>query len=101
MCARFNGPESFDEKRQWDDAESRRQEALDEVAESRALMKSAPKNIDFHRANLASELKIIESINMLIPTEAVRRRPGFDLAKYQQDQQRRAKARLRRDRYPL
>ena len=98
MGVRFNGPVSFDEKRQWDDAESRRAEALEEVAESRALMKSDPKNIGFHRANLASELKIIESINMRIPTKAVRRRPGFDLAKYHQDQQRRANARPRSDR---
>jgi Family of unknown function (DUF5681) len=95
MGVRFNGPVSFDEKRQWDEAESRRDEALEEVAESRALLKSDPKNVAFHQANLASELKIIESINMFIPTEAVRRRPGFDLAKYQQDQQKKAKARKR------
>lgn len=82
LSVKFNGPISPDDKRQWDEMLARRQEALEIVADSSTALRRDKRYARFHEAEIASEQKIADAIGGVIPSEDVRRQPGFDLAEW-------------------
>ena len=79
---KFNGPISPDDKRQWDEMQARRREALEIVADNRKAIKRRSKYARFLEAENESEQQIADMIGGVIPSEETRRRPGFDLASW-------------------
>ena len=80
----YNGPETPDDKAKWDKLAARRQEAIAEIAESRKLKKrKAWANMQHILDNeIASEQRIANIIEDLVPDEKTRREPDFDLQEW-------------------
>ena len=80
----YNGPETPDDKAKWDKLVARRAEALSEIAESRKLKKrkawtDMQEMLD---REIASEQRIADSVEDIIPDEKTRREPDFDLREW-------------------
>ena len=82
MEVRFNGPISPDDKAEWDQLADRRKVSLEEIAEFRRLLKRPSKFAQFYEEDLAREQSLADMIGGIIPDEATRRRPGFDLQRW-------------------
>ncbi len=85
MSVQVNGPMSEDEKAEWDQLLARRQQALEEVAEYKRLLKRPGKYSHFYEEDMAHEQRLADMIGGVIPDEATRRRPGFDLARWREE----------------
>lgn len=84
LTVTYNGPETPDDKATWDKMVARRQAALKEIAESRKLRKRKAWADLQHilDGEIASEQRIADIIEDLIPDEETRREPDFDLREW-------------------
>lgn len=85
----YNGPETPDDKAKWDKLVARRAEALSEIAESRKLKKrkawtDMQEMLD---REIASEQRIADLVEDIIPDEKTRREPDFDLREWRTKKQ--------------
>lgn len=89
MEVTYNGPETPDDKAKWDKLLARRDAALSEIAESQKLKKrKAWANMqDVLDGEIASEQRIAEVIEDIIPDEKTRREPDFDLREWRTKKQ--------------
>lgn len=78
----FNGPISPDDKAYWDMMLQRRESAINEVTEYRRLLKRPSKYSRFYEEDLAREQHLADMIGGIIPDEATRRQPGFNLQEW-------------------
>ena len=80
----YNGPETPDEKAKWDKLLARREAALSEIAESRRLKKRKAwaDMQDTLDGEIASEQRIANLVEDIIPDEKTRREPDFDLREW-------------------
>ena len=80
LKVKYNGPETADDKAEWDRLLACRQSALEEVAELKKLLKrksySGLKEI--FEADIERETRLAAIIAAVIPDEKTRRQPGFD-----------------------
>ena len=85
----YNGPETPDDKAKWNKLVARRAEALSEIAESRKLKKrkawtDMQEMLD---REIASEQRIADLVEDIIPDEKTRREPDFDLREWRTKKQ--------------
>lgn len=80
----INGPETEDEKKVWDQMQQRRADALAEVAEYARLLKRPSKHSLFYREEMDREQRMADAIGAVLPDEHIRRRPGFDMARWRE-----------------
>lgn len=80
----YNGPETPDDKAKWDKLVARREAALSEIAESRKLKKRKAwaDMQEILDGEIASEQRIADLIEDIIPDEKTRREPDFDLREW-------------------
>lgn len=83
---RMNGPESHDEKAQWDQMLLRKAQFKEELDELRAELKSkrkrSPDYAKFIEDEIAYADYIYRIIDQTVPDEKTRREPGFDITKW-------------------
>jgi hypothetical protein len=84
MEVRFNGPATDDEKAHWDSMLKRKAQALEEIAHYRQRLKRPGRYAEFYEAELRAEEEIVKLVDTIIPDEATRRRPGFDIRKWRE-----------------
>lgn len=79
----YNGPQSLDEKAEWDKLLAERDEAIAEIAELEKLKKrrSAQQRAFLDR-NIRSQQQIVDLVDDLIPDEKTRREPDFNLSEW-------------------
>lgn len=89
LAVTYNGPETSDDKAQWDKLLVRRQEALAEIAEIRKLKKRKvwANHQEILDGDIAAEQRIANLIEDIIPDEKTRREPDFDLLKWRKRRQ--------------
>lgn len=85
----YNGPETPDDKAKWDKLVARREAALLEIAGSRKLKKrKAWANMqEILDGDIATEQRIANLVEDIIPDEKTRREPDFDLREWRTRQQ--------------
>lgn len=83
----INGPETEDEKKQWDRMRDRRAAALDEVAELKQRLKRKSRYSDFDREEMEREQRMADMIGAVLPDEKIRRQPGFDMKRWREQQE--------------
>lgn len=76
---RFNGPKSPDDKAQWDDLLARKAKALEEVAYYKNKLRRPSKYKAFYEAEIVHEQRLADLVDAFIPSETIRRQPGFDI----------------------
>ena len=81
---RFNGPMSPDDQAYWDMMLERKAHALEEIAYYREKLKRPGKLKELYAAELSNEQKLVDLIDAFIPSEDIRRRPGFDIRKWRE-----------------
>jgi hypothetical protein len=79
---RFNGPESHDEKAQWDQMLARKAEYKEECDQLRAQLRRKPKYAAWMEQDLAQSDYIYRLIDQTVPDELTRRQPGFDIQEW-------------------
>ncbi|MFA4892174.1 hypothetical protein [Brevundimonas sp.] len=79
-----NGPETPDDKAKWDKLIARREAALSEITESTKLKKRKAwaDMQEILDGEIASEQRIADLIEDIIPDEKTRREPDFDLREW-------------------
>lgn len=82
----INGPETDDEKKVWDQMQQRRTDALCEVEEYARLLKRPSKHSAFYREEMEREQRMADAIGAVLPRDEVRRRPGFNMARWRDQQ---------------
>ena len=82
----INGPETDDEKKEWDRMFQRRAAALDEVAELKQRLKRKSKYSDFYQAEMEAEQRMADMIGAVLPDEKTRRQPGFNMKRWRERQ---------------
>jgi hypothetical protein len=83
----FHGPETDDEKKEWDRMLERRRDALEEVAELKQRLKRKSKYSDFYREEMEREQRMADMIGAVLPDEKTRRQPGFDIRRWREKQE--------------
>lgn len=85
----YNGPETPDDKAKWDKLLARRQTALSEIVESRKLKKRKAwaDMQEILDGEIASEQRIADVMEDIIPDEKTRREPDFDLREWRTKRQ--------------
>lgn len=86
MTVQFNGPTTADEKARWDRMLAQKQESLEEIASLKEQAKHSKKYKSFYEAEIEHERELAELCGCVIPDEATRRRPGFDLQEWREQQ---------------
>lgn len=86
LVVTFNGPETPDEKLQWDRMLERRAIALEEVAELKERLKRRSKHSDFFQEEMEREQRMADMIGAVLPDEKTRRTPGFKIKKWRNEQ---------------
>lgn len=86
LVVRYNGPESSDEKAEWDRMHRRRTDALKTVAEMRQLLKRKSRYADSYREEMEQEQRMADMIGAMLPDEKTRRQPGFDITEWRKRQ---------------
>ncbi len=94
LAVTFNGPETEDEKKQWDQMRDRRAYALDEVAELKQRLKRKSQYSEFYREEMEREQRMADMIAAVLPDEKTRRQPGFDIKRWREQQEAWSKIRL-------
>lgn len=84
LRVRYNGPETADEKAQWDQMFARRADALETVAEMRKRLRRKSRHSDFYQQEMEREQRLADMIGSMLPDEKTRRRPGFDIVKWRE-----------------
>ncbi len=84
LRVRYNGPETADEKAQWDQMFARRADALETVAEMRKLLRRKSKHSGFYQEEMEREQRLADMIGSMLPDEKTRRTPGFDIVKWRE-----------------
>ena len=89
MEVTYNGPETPDDKAKWEKLVARRQEALAEIARASKLRKRKAWADMQHilDGEIASEQRIANLIEDIIPDEKTRREPDFDLREWRKRRQ--------------
>lgn len=82
----INGPETDDEKKEWDGMFRRRADALDEVAELKQRLKRKSRYSDFYQEEMEREQRMADMIGSVLPDEKTRRQPGFDMKRWREHQ---------------
>jgi hypothetical protein len=82
---RINGPQTPDEKAEWDHLLKIRQDHLEEIASLQAEMPKRGKLRPYYEADMEHSRKLIDMIGGVIPDEETRRKAGFDLEKWRDD----------------
>jgi hypothetical protein len=83
----IHGPETADEKKIWDRMRDRRAAALDEAADLKQRLKRKSKDSDFYQAEMEAEQRMADMIGAVLPDEKTRRRPGFDMKRWREQQE--------------
>lgn len=94
LMVTFNGPETPDEKLQWDRMLERRAVALEEVAELKERLKRRSKYSHFFQEDMEREQRMADMIGAVLPDEKTRRTPGFEIKKWRTDQAALAKIKI-------
>lgn len=78
----FNGPETPDDKRKWDEGEIRIQQSIKEVAELQNIKEEASdaRVREIVEADIEDEKYLLEVIRCTYPSEDIRRKPDFNLS---------------------
>lgn len=76
---RVNGPESHDQKAEWDRLLARKQAFAEELKDWKRDIEADPELAELAQVEIAYADYVYRSIDQTIPDEATRRRPGFDL----------------------
>lgn len=90
----IHGPETEDEKKQWDQMHERRAAALDEVAEMKQRLKRKSRYSDFYREEMEREQRMADMIGAVLPDEKTRRQPGFNMTRWRDQQEAWSKIKL-------
>ena len=93
LLVRYNGPQTADEKAQWDRMLERRKDALDTVEDMRRRLKRKSQWSEFYREEMEREQRMADMIGAVLPDEKTRRQPGFDVTKWREKQDAWAKIR--------
>ncbi len=94
LVVTYNGPETDDEKKEWDRMHDRRAAALEEVAEFKALLKRKSRHSDFFREEMEREQRMADMIGAVLPDQNIRRMPGFNMKRWREQQEALAKIKL-------
>tara|TARA_R110002124_G_scaffold140378_3_gene304814 strand:+ start:3930 stop:4730 length:801 start_codon:yes stop_codon:yes gene_type:complete len=86
LVVTYNGPETDDEKKEWDRMHDRRAAALEEVAEFKALLKRKSMHSDFFREEMEREQRMADMIGAVLPDEKTRRSSGFNIKQWREQQ---------------
>lgn len=84
LLIRYNGPESHDEKAEWDKLLQRRDEFREELKELKAAVERSPEDADVYRDDIVYVDYVVRLISQTIPDEQTRREPGFDLRRWRE-----------------
>lgn len=82
MGVKFNGPSTDDEKAEWDHLLKRKADALEEIAYYKAKLKRPGRFKEMYEQEIDHEQKYVKLVDTIIPDEATRRRPGFDIQQW-------------------
>lgn len=94
LVVTINGPETADEKAQWDKMRDRRAAALEEVAELKQRLKRKSRYSDLYQEDLDREQRMADMIGAVLPDEKTRRTPGFNMKRWRERQEAWSKIRL-------
>jgi hypothetical protein len=94
LLVTYNGPETPDEKKEWDRMHERRIIALEEVAELKKLLKRKSRNSDYFREEMEREQRMADMIGAVLPDEKTRRTPGFNIKRWRERQEALGKVKL-------
>lgn len=86
LTVKFNGPIGPDDKAHWDMMLQRKADALEEIAFYEAKLKRPGKYTSVYEQELKYERRLVEIISATIPDAETRRRPGFDLVRWRDQQ---------------
>lgn len=94
LLVTYNGPETPDEKKEWDRMHNRRAIALEEVAEFKKLLKRKSRHSDYFRQEMEREQRLADMIGAVLPDEKTRRMPGFNMKRWREQNQAWGKVKL-------
>ncbi|MFN3667898.1 MAG: DUF5681 domain-containing protein [Brevundimonas sp.] len=94
LVVTINGPETPDEKTQWDKMRDRRAAALDEVAELKQRLKRKSRYSHFYEEDMEREQRMADMIGAVLPDEKTRRTPGFNMKRWREQQEAWSKIKL-------
>lgn len=94
LLVTYNGPETPDEKKEWDRLHDRRAIALEEVADLKKLLKRKSRHSDFYREEMEREQRMADMIGAILPDEKTRRTPGFNMKRWRERQEAVSKIKL-------
>lgn len=94
LVVTINGPETPDEKAEWDRMRDRRAAALDEVADLKQRLKRKSRYRDFYQEDMEREQRMADMIGAVLPDEKTRRTPGFEMKRWREQRDAWAKIKL-------
>ena len=86
LQVRFNGPETPDDKKVWDDFLAQRKAALAEADELRRRLRRPSRYSSLLQDDLERCERLADMIGSVIPDEETRRRPGFEIHEWRERQ---------------
>lgn len=87
LVVTINGPETPDEKAEWDRMHKRRDAALEEVAELKQRLKRKSRYSHFYEEEIEREQRMADMIGAVLPDEKTRRTPGFNMKRWRERQE--------------
>lgn len=81
---RYNGPESHDQKAEWDKLLQRRDEFREELKELKAEVARSPEDAHVYEDDIKYVDYVVRLVDQTIPDERTRREPGFDLQRWRE-----------------
>jgi hypothetical protein len=87
LVVTINGPETPDEKAQWDRMHERRAAALDEVADLKQRLRRKSRFSHLYQEDLEREQRMADMIGAVLPDEKTRRTPGFNMKRWRERQE--------------
>ena len=85
----FNGPRDAHERGEWERRLSSRDSFAAEAKDLRARARRSPKHRAFYEEDAAHSERMARLISSVFPDVKTRRRPGFDLVEWREQQERR------------
>lgn len=82
LAVTYNGPQTKDEKANWDQMLQLRAEMLEEVKDCQTRLKRRSKHSGFYQEEMERAQRMANAIGAVIPDEKTRRQPGFDIRKW-------------------
>lgn len=84
LLVTYNGPQTKDEKQNWDQMLQLRADVLEEAEECRKRLKRRSRHSEFYQQELERCQRLADAIGAVIPDEKARRQPGFRIKEWRE-----------------